>query len=306
MGAVDPILDDDIAPWWSQWTVDCSLDNSRFYEQPNGWDNRWACQNSGIFDERDRDTDHDGVADAFDQFPDDRGEYLDTDLDGMGNNRDADDDNDGVLDVDDAFPIDPSETTDSDGDGVGDNGDVFPEDPSEWLDTDNDGVGDNADIDANGNGFGNCAAGTTEIEDGLCVLPDRINSDLTLTYLSSDDVQPSKYLLNTQVHVGDDYYISDLQTLEEQVLATSTAVTIEPGVHIVATEQGSLTITRGSKLIAAGTADYPITFSSIDDGYDGVGEWGGIAVLGFAPHISGTQTRPQRASIARKIMLAVI
>ena len=52
---------------------------------------------------------------------------------------------------------------------------------------------------------------------------------------------------------------------------------------VVATAFGSLRVVRGSKLIASGTAEQPITFSSVDDGYDGVGEWGGIALLGFAP-----------------------
>ena len=181
IGAVDPVLTDDTAPWWSQWTVDCSLHAGRFYDQPEGWDNRWACQDSGIRDQRDRDTDGDGVADAFDQFPDNRGEYVDSDFDGLGNNQDGDDDNDGVADANDAFPIDPTETTDTDGDGVGDNGDVFPDDPTEWLDTDNDGIGDNADLDANGNGFGDCAVGTTEVEPGVCLIPERVEADLTPT-----------------------------------------------------------------------------------------------------------------------------
>jgi len=94
-----------------------------------------------------QDSDHDGVQNAQDIFPNNPAEWSDADGDGIGNNADADDDNDGVPDVDDAFPLDPTEwaDTDTDGDGVGDNADVFPTDPTETADTDGDGVGDNAD-----------------------------------------------------------------------------------------------------------------------------------------------------------------
>ncbi len=103
------------------------------------------------------DTDGDGFVDAFDEFPQDAGEWFDIDRDGTGDNADPDDDNDGVDDGDDAFPLDPDEWLDSDSDGVGDNADrdddndgvddgddAFPLDPNEWVDADGDGVGDNA------------------------------------------------------------------------------------------------------------------------------------------------------------------
>lgn len=44
------------------------------------------------------DSDNDGVADAFDSFPNDITEWADSDLDGIGNNTDTDDDNDGMPD----------------------------------------------------------------------------------------------------------------------------------------------------------------------------------------------------------------
>ena len=91
------------------------------------------------------DTDEDGVIDIKDAFPNDAGEWQDTDGDGTGNVADTDDDNDGVEDLRDTFPLDASESTDGDGDGVGDNSDAFPTDPDETEDTDGDGVGDNAD-----------------------------------------------------------------------------------------------------------------------------------------------------------------
>ena len=61
-------------------------------------------------------------------------------------------------------------------------------------------------------------------------------------------------------------------------------LTIEPGVDVRAFDDGTLLVTRGSKLHAEGTAASPITFSSLsDDDFDGEGEWGGLIVQGFAP-----------------------
>lgn len=88
-------------------------------------------------------SDSDLYPDYRDDFPIDSSEWLDTDLDGIGNNTDTDDDNDGVLDEIDSFPEDPTETKDSDSDGVGDNSDQFPNDSSESIDSDGDGLGDN-------------------------------------------------------------------------------------------------------------------------------------------------------------------
>jgi len=79
------------------------------------------------------DTDGDGVPDVSDAFPNDPGEWIDTDGDGTGNNADSDDDNDGTPDNADAFPLDATEWLDSDTDGIGNNAD---------LDDDNDGLTD--------------------------------------------------------------------------------------------------------------------------------------------------------------------
>ncbi len=58
-------------------------------------------------------------------------------------------------------------------------------------------------------------------------------------------------------------------------------LTIEPGTHVKAFSDGSLLVTRGSKLEADGTATSPITFSSLDEDFDGLGEWGGVIIQGF-------------------------
>ena len=103
---------------------------------------------------------------AYDAFPLDASEWLDSDGDGVGNNADNDDDNDSVSDNEDAFPLDNSESLDTDGDGIGNNtdsdddgdgvadgSDAFPLDSGETLDTDGDGLGNNTDDDDDGDGF---------------------------------------------------------------------------------------------------------------------------------------------------------
>ena len=60
-------------------------------------------------------------------------------------------------------------------------------------------------------------------------------------------------------------------------------LTARAGVDIRAFSDCVLLVTRGSKLIANGSSTSPITFSSLDTGYDGYGEWGGVILQGFAP-----------------------
>lgn len=111
------------------------------------------------------DSDADGIPDDQDAFPFDPAEWLDSDLDGVGNVADTDDDQDGELDGTDAFPLDPNEQNDTDGDGIGngadtdddgdgelDTSDAFPLDPTEQSDTDGDGIGNNSDLDDDGDG----------------------------------------------------------------------------------------------------------------------------------------------------------
>ncbi|MFL2531087.1 MAG: hypothetical protein ACJ0QY_00795 [Porticoccaceae bacterium] len=86
------------------------------------------------------DQDFDGYDDSTDIFPNDQSEWLDSDLDGIGDNADIDDDNDGIDDSIDMFPLDSGETLDFDLDGIGDNQD---------NDDDNDGVLDVMDLEPN-------------------------------------------------------------------------------------------------------------------------------------------------------------
>lgn len=90
-----------------------------------------------------------------------------------------------------------------------------------------------------------------------------------------------KWLLQGLVVVGDGH---GEVTEETKSTVAAVTLTVDPGVHVRADDSGTLLISRGSKILAEGTLDSPITFSSVkDDDFDGEGEWGGIVVQGFAP-----------------------
>lgn len=72
---------------------------------------------------------------------------------------------------------------------------------------------------------------------------------------------------------------ADVQAIKD----AGVVLTIEPGTNIKALDDGSLIVTRGSQLVADGTMTDPITFSSLDSDFDGLGEWGGVIIQGFAP-----------------------
>lgn len=115
----------------------------------------------------------------------------------------------------------------------------------------------------------------------VCALPSTIKSSMTLT---NDTV----WYIDGRITVGN----GNLEMSSEGVLAgTGNAVdnvtlTIEAGTEIKAKtgSNTSLLITRGSKIMAEGTAADPIIFSSDDAGYDGSSEWGGLVISGYAPH----------------------
>lgn len=83
------------------------------------------------------------------------------------------------------------------------------------------------------------------------------------------------------------------------VIQPGVTLTIEPGTQIIAESEGcrrdeigscaSLIVSKGAFLIADGTADDPILFTSDDDGR---GDWGGIVINGDAPCNTGTDTMP--------------
>lgn len=127
------------------------------------------------------------------------------------------------------------------------------------------------------------AASKPRLADGtdVCQLPATILEDRTLT---SD----KRWFMESRVTVGNG---NQEMSVDEGILANgnpvaSATLSIQPGTQIVG-QTGSfanLIITRGSKIMAEGTADAPIIFSSDDEGYDGTGEWGGLIMHGYAPH----------------------
>ena len=110
-------------------------------------------------------------------------------------------------------------------------------------------------VDDNGSGGGGGGGNNTE----NTILSGKINADRTL---SANNVYKLRGIV----------YLVDGATL-----------TIEPGTRIEGEKstRGALIVTRGTKLIANGTKDKPIVFTS-DASAPASGDWGGIVLLGRA------------------------
>jgi len=109
-------------------------------------------------------------------------------------------------------------------------------------------------VDDDGSGNGNTGGGNDNL-----VLSGRINTDRTLR-------AGNVYKLRGIVYVVD-----------------GAKLTIEPGVTIQGekSSRGTLVVTRGTQIIANGTVDKPIVFTS-DAATPARGDWGGIVLLGRA------------------------
>ena len=103
-----------------------------------------------------------------------------------------------------------------------------------------------------------------------------VDSDYTL-------IEDVEYILSGVVTVGAGNVEITSQTQYESIITNGVSLTVEPGTEVKGTADGVLLVTRGSKLIADAYANNPITFSSLDNNYDGMGEWGGVVIQGFAP-----------------------
>lgn len=109
------------------------------------------------------------------------------------------------------------------------------------------------------------ATGAADCNDDYCTLSGEILEDMTIP-------AGKPYVLSGGVFVGDD--------------VTETVLTIEPGATLYGetSSLGMLVVRRGSKLIAEGTADQPIVFTSAQaEGSRDRGDWGGIILNGRAP-----------------------
>jgi len=144
----------------------------------------------------------------------------------------------------------------------------------------------NTDGGGGGTGTSSCpdwAAARTPKADGtsVCQLPAEILVDRTLT---SDTI----WFMESRVTVGNgNKEMSVVEgTLESGAAVVAATISIQPGTRIEGQTSSfaNMIITRGSKIIAEGTAEAPIIFSSADEGFDGTGEWGGLIIHGYAPH----------------------
>ncbi|WP_411818755.1 hypothetical protein [Hyphococcus sp. DH-69] len=150
----------------------------------------------------------------------------------------------------------------------------------------------------NGGGNGNTAECPTGFTTGtsvggltVCNISGSILGDLTLPYVSG-----VAYQLNGRVDVG-----IDVGADGATPGGSAGTLTIEPGVTVFgASGADYLVVNRGSRLVADGTQDAPIIFTSENDierravdasdtGGSNISEWGGVVVLGQAP-ISRCQT----------------
>lgn len=115
--------------------------------------------------------------------------------------------------------------------------------------------------------------GGIECNNNVCVVSGTITSNLEFT-------NDYEWLLRGGVFVGDDIH--------------ETILSIEPGTTIYGetSTQGMLVIRRGSKIVADGTADQPIVFTSSKyKGERSRGDWGGLIINGRAP-VNGCDTSP--------------
>jgi hypothetical protein len=96
---------DDNNPVWQGTEITCTIsgliENTTYYFVLTAYDiygNESENSVEWCYDSQIIDRDGDGMLDAQDAFPDNPGEWLDSDSDGVGNNADSDDDNDGISD----------------------------------------------------------------------------------------------------------------------------------------------------------------------------------------------------------------
>lgn len=111
----------------------------------------------------------------------------------------------------------------------------------------------------------------------ICTVKGTIDENVTFT-------ADKQWVLSGYVFVGNGNKVIENAADRAAVKAAGVTLTVEPGTDVRGLDDSALFITRGSKIMAEGTAAAPITFSSIDDNFDGLGEWGGVIVQGFAPY----------------------
>ncbi len=119
--------------------------------------------------------------------------------------------------------------------------------------------------DNNGNNGTDTVQQNITCEDDVCRVQGTITSDETFT-------ADKEWVLTGGVFIGDD--------------ENETVLTIEPGTTVYGDTSALsfLVVTRGSRIMAEGTKDAPIVFtSSKEDGSRARGDWGGLILNGRAP-----------------------
>lgn len=114
-------------------------------------------------------------------------------------------------------------------------------------------------------------------DNSRCFVSGKIDEDFTMT-------ADTQWVLDGSVFVGEGQVEITSAAQVQEIKDAGVTLTVEAGTDVRGLSNATLVITRGSKIMAEGTAAAPITFSSdADDNYDGLGEWGGVIVQGFAP-----------------------
>lgn len=97
------------------------------------------------------------------------------------------------------------------------------------------------------------------------------------TTTTTDTSLKGEITANTVLKSGNTYTLKGIVYVKN-----NSTLTIEPGTKIVGEEGAALIITRGSKIMAEGTATSPIVFTS-NKAVPKRGDWAGVILLGNAP-----------------------
>ncbi|UTW47424.1 hypothetical protein [Bacterioplanoides sp. SCSIO 12839] len=121
-------------------------------------------------------------------------------------------------------------------------------------------------------------------DNSRCFVSGNIDEDFTMT-------ADRQWVLDGSVFVGAGQVAITSAAQEQAIKDAGVTLTIEAGTDVRGLSNATLVITRGSKIMAEGTKADPITFSSAaDDNFNGLGEWGGVIVQGFAPQYGAGNT----------------
>jgi hypothetical protein len=132
--------------------------------------------------------------------------------------------------------------------------------------------------------------GMVYCETDRCLIRGQFDRDLTLT---ADKI----WYLQNNVIIGTGNRFISSEADAEEVINNGVTLTIEPGTLIVPGAGSALIITRGSKIIAEGTAEQLIRFDTTDTNT----EWKGLFLFGMAGYEINYNNNTQRGSCSDAI-----